>query len=143
VLLRDDPGLNAAIEAAAAELCPGAEDALLVLLGDVAGACSEELSRLLAAAPARGIALAPSSDGGTAALLRRPHDVIPAAFGPESAAAHRDLAKRAGVPCVELALPSLALDLDEPQDLGAFLARRGGGRRTRALLHELEPEAGA
>jgi 2-phospho-L-lactate guanylyltransferase len=135
-LLRDDPGLNAAVEAAAAELAPGPEDALLTVLGDVAGAQAEDLARLLAAAPARGVALAPSRDGGTAALWRRPAGAIPAAFGPGSAKRHRALAERAGVPFAEQLLPSLALDLDTPEDLEAFLSSAGGGLHTRALLAE-------
>ncbi len=139
-LLRSDPGLNAAIEAAAADLAPAADDALLTVLGDVAGARPEELSRLLAEAPPRGVALAPSRDGGTAALLRRPAAVIPAGFGPGSAKVHRGLAERAGVPFVELPLPSLALDLDEPEDLESFVAGSGAGARTRRLLERLRAE---
>lgn len=139
-LLRDDPGLNQAIEAAAAELCPGPGDATLTVLGDVAGARAADLSRLIAAAPARGVALAPSQDGGTAALLRRPAGVIAAGFGPDSAKVHRELAERAGVPFVELSLPSLSLDLDEPRDLESFLNSAGRGARTRALLERLARE---
>jgi len=45
-LLRDDPGLNPAIEAAAAEVTDGPEDGVLVVLGDVAGARSEEIAQL-------------------------------------------------------------------------------------------------
>jgi 2-phospho-L-lactate guanylyltransferase len=136
-LLRPDSGLNAAVDAAAGELAPAAGDGLLVLLGDVAGARAEDVAALVEAAPQRGIALAPSNDGGTAALLRRPADVIPAGFGPGSAKAHRRLAERAGVPCREVPLPSLALDLDEPEDLETFLASDASGARTRALLREL------
>jgi 2-phospho-L-lactate guanylyltransferase len=137
-LLRPDPGLNPAIESAGAELAPGPEDGLLVVLGDVAGARSEEIGTLLGALPGRGVALAPSNDGGTSALLRVPRDVIPAGFGPGSARVHRDLAASAGVPYVELALPSLAIDLDDREDLQAFLAGAGGGARTRALLRDLQ-----
>jgi 2-phospho-L-lactate guanylyltransferase len=136
-LQRNDPGLNPAIEAACATLAPGPEDAALTVLGDVAGARPGDISQLLAAAPLRGGALAPSRDGGTAALLRRPANVFPAGFGPGSAKVHRQLAERAGVDFVELPLPSLALDLDEPDDLAAFLATRGGGSRTRSLLGQL------
>ena len=139
-LLREDPGLNEAIEAAAADLAPGDDDAVLTVLGDVAGALPGDLSRLLAAAPARGVALAPSRDGGTAALLRRPAHVIAAGFGPGSAKVHRELAERAGVPLVELPLPSLGLDLDEPEDLESFMAGGSGGTRTRRLLRRLAPE---
>jgi 2-phospho-L-lactate guanylyltransferase len=137
-LLRPDPGLNPAVEAAAAELAPGPEDGVLVVLGDVAGVRGEDVAALLEAAPSRGVALAPSNDGGTAALLRVPRDVIPAGFGPGSAKVHRSLAERAGVVFREVPLPSLAIDLDEPEDLETFLCGDGSGPRTRALLRELE-----
>ncbi|MHC4408733.1 MAG: 2-phospho-L-lactate guanylyltransferase [Planctomycetota bacterium] len=133
-------GLNPAIEAACAQLAPATDDAALVVLGDVAGAQAEDVEALLEAGPRRGIALAPSSDGGTSALFRAPRDVIPAAFGPDSARAHRDLAVNAGVPFEELALPSLAIDIDERQDLEKFASSARAGSRTRALLRELLPE---
>jgi 2-phospho-L-lactate guanylyltransferase len=130
------PGLNPSLEEGARRLA-GEDDTLLVVLGDVAGARAEDLTALLEATPARGIALAPSSDGGTAALVRRPAGVIAPGFGPDSARRHEEMAGRAGVPCVCLPLPSLALDLDEPEDLERFLETEGGGRHTRALLKEL------
>ena len=139
-LLRPDPGLNPSLDAAAAILGSEGTRELLVMLGDVAGALPEEVSALFAAARdqgGRGVVLAPARDGGTSALLRSPHDAIPNSFGPESAEAHRELAARAGVPFRELALPSLAVDLDCRDDLLAFLARPRGGPRTRAFLHGL------
>lgn len=135
-LLREDPGLNAAVDAAAAELT-GPGDAALTLLGDVAGARPEDLSRLVAAAPERGVALAPSRDGGTAALVRVPPRVVAGGFGPASARRHRELAEAAGVACVELALPSLAIDVDAAADLDDLLASDAAAPRTRALLREL------
>jgi len=135
VLLRDVPGLNASIDDAAATLAPGPDDATLVVLGDVAGARGDELAKLIGACPPRGVALAPSSDGGTSALVRRPADVIASGFGPNSAAVHERLAARAGVPFRELELPSLAIDIDEREDLVRFAAG-GSGRRTLALLSE-------
>ena len=136
----DVPGLNPSLEAGARKLA-GAGDTLLVVLGDVAGARAEDLATLLDAAPAGGAALAPSSDGGTAALVRRPWDVFPPSFGPESARRHQERAERARVPCIVTPLPSLALDLDEPPDLERFLETEGGGRHTRALLLELRQAA--
>jgi 2-phospho-L-lactate guanylyltransferase len=139
-LVEPDEGLNPSLDAAARRL--GA-DALLVVLGDVAGARAEDLAALVGALDAlggRGVVLAPSSDGGSAALLRAPHDIIPSAFGPDSAARHRAAARAAGVPFRELKLPSLAVDLDCPEDVAAFLAGASasrGGRRTRALLERL------
>ena len=136
-LLEPEDGLNPSLEAAARRL---RADALLVVLGDVAGARAEDLGALVSALEelgGRGAVLAPSSDGGTAALLRAPDDAIPNAFGPDSAARHRAAAADAGVPFRELELPSLAVDLDSPEDVAAFLAAPGAGRRTRALLERL------
>jgi len=133
VLLRADPGLNPAIEAASAAVA-GPGDAVLVVLGDVAAADPAEVAQLVAAAPARGVALAPSRDGGTSALVRRPHGVIPACFGRDSAKRHREAAATAGVAYIELALPSLAIDVDRAEDARAILAVPSLGARTRALL---------
>lgn len=131
-LLRDDPGLNPAIEAGCAELDAGR--GVLVVLGDVAAADPREIARLLDAAPTPGIALAPSNDGGTSALLRAPSQLIPARFGPDSAKRHRDAAAEAGASLRELALPSLAIDVDFGEDARAILDCPSLGVRTRTLL---------
>jgi len=137
VLLRPEPGLNAALEDGRERLCADDGD-LLFVLGDVAGALASDFAHLLetAASEAPGVWLAPSADGGTSALLQRPAGLIPCCFGPDSAKRHGEAAAAAGVPIVELALPSLVIDLDQPEDLDAFLETEGGGVRTRALLLE-------
>jgi 2-phospho-L-lactate/phosphoenolpyruvate guanylyltransferase len=134
-VLHTAPGLNPAIEAAAAKVS-GRIDPVLVMLGDVAAADPAEVAQLIAAAPERGVALAPSRDGGTSALVRRPHGVIPACFGRDSAKRHREAAAAAGVPFVELALPSLAIDVDRADDARAILAQPTLGERTRSLLEK-------
>jgi 2-phospho-L-lactate guanylyltransferase len=139
-LLRPDPGLNEAIERAAAELAAEGATALLVVLGDVAGATARDVEALVAALSelgGRGVVIAPSRDGGTSALLRAPHDVIAAAFGPQSADAHRRLAERARVPLRVLALPSLALDVDSADDLRALLRAAEGGAHVRRAARAL------
>ena len=138
--VRPDPGLNAALDAAAEELAGEGAHAVLIVLGDVAGVTSGDISELLRALDAfggRGVVLAPSRDGGTSALLRAPHDAIPSCFGPASAAAHRERALRAGIPYRELALPSLAVDLDRAEDVEDLLRGPQGAARTRRALHEL------
>ena len=50
----------------------------------------------------------------------RPADAIGPAFGPDSCARHLDRAQRAGHDAAAEALPSLALDLDTPDDLAAL-----------------------
>jgi 2-phospho-L-lactate guanylyltransferase (CobY/MobA/RfbA family) len=139
-LVRTDPGLNPSLDAAGAELAERGASGLLVVLGDVAGALAADLGALFDALDGlggRGVVLAPSRDGGTSALLRAPHAVIPNHFGKDSAAAHRDLARSGGVPCSELPLPSLAIDLDRVEDVEALLRVERGADRTRALLREL------
>jgi 2-phospho-L-lactate guanylyltransferase len=139
-LLRDDPGLNASIEAAAAELAPGEGDGVLVVLGDVAAAAPDEVSQLVRSLAPPGVALAGSRDGGTSALLRIPRDVIPARFGADSAKRHREEAERAGVHYRELSLPSLAIDVDVAADARAILDCDTLGRRTRHALVRLEAQ---
>ena len=141
IILRAEPGLNDALEDGRQKLCDSngdpAEDAILFVLGDVAGALPEDFERLLEAGEAAsgpGVWLAPSADGGTSALLERPPGLIPCCFGRDSAKRHREAAAAAGVAYHEVELASLAIDLDQPEDLEAFMATRGGGSRTRALL---------
>ena len=133
-LLRDAPGLNPSIEQASAEIASEPGAGVLVVLGDVAALAAEEVERLLEAGAAGGVALAPSRDGGTSALLRIPRDVIPARFGESSAKRHREEAQRRGVRYVELELPSLAIDVDVAEDAAAILRCGTLGRRTRAAL---------
>jgi 2-phospho-L-lactate guanylyltransferase len=139
-LLRPDPGLNEAIDEASAALELTGDDSLLVVLGDVAGARSRDFAALYEAASELGercAVLAPSGDGGSAALLRRPYDVLPTGFGGASAKTHREAAARRQVAWRELTLPGLAIDLDRADDVMDFLASDSGGPRTRALLREL------
>jgi len=137
-LVRDEPGLNAAIDRGAAEICGEAADGVLIVLGDVAGARTDEIERLLGGVDAPGVALAPSRDGGSSAVLRLPHSVLSACFGPNSAAAHRKAAERAGVPFSEVSLPSLAIDIDREEDLREVLAGSAPAPHTRAACSSLE-----
>jgi 2-phospho-L-lactate guanylyltransferase len=137
VLVRSDSGLNPAVEAASREVAGDAGDGVLVVLGDVAGANPSDIERLVAAVDSPGVALAPSRDGGTAALLRIPRDAIAAGFGPDSAAVHRRRAERAGIRFVAVPLPSLDVDVDDAHDLERLLASSAPARHTRAVCREL------
>jgi len=149
ILMREEPGLNEALEDGRERLLrsgvganndDNAEDGFLIVLGDVAGALPEDFSKLLEAAVASegsGVWLAPSSDGGTSALLQRPATAIPCCFGRNSARRHHEAADAAGIPFHEMELASLTIDLDQPEDLDAFSKTQSGGRRTRALLEEI------
>ena len=57
---------------------------------------------------------------GTNGLFLSPADAIGPAFGPGSCERHLDRARRAGYEAQLLDIPSLALDLDTPDDLGSL-----------------------
>lgn len=64
----------------------------------------------------------PSLDGtGTNALYRSPPTLFPSMFGPHSLAKHRAHAREAGVEMLVQDMPSLALDIDTPEDLKTLL----------------------
>jgi len=133
-----DPGLNAAIDLAAAERAAEGYDALLVALGDLPLLTGADVDALVAAVERAPVVIAPSDDGGTALLFRRPPLAIPARFGPESAAAHEAAAREHGfAPLVWRELPAHArIDLDTPED-AVRLAEVARECRTRAVLREL------
>ena len=133
-----DPGLNEAIDAAAAECAASGFDSLLVVLGDLPLLTGADVDALLAAGERAPVVIAPADDGGTALLFRRPPLVIPARFGPESASAHEAAARERGiVPALMTALAESArADLDTPED-AERLAASARACRTRDVLREL------
>ena len=133
-----DPGLNPAIEAASSELAERGFEAVLAVLGDLPLLHAEDVDAVAAAGREAPLVIVPSSDGGTAMLLRRPPDCIPARFGPGSAEAHAREARARGIEASDV--PEIAettrVDLDTPEDAERLLAT-GVECRTRDLLREL------
>lgn len=131
-VVTDPPGvhsLNAAIAAAARRLAPATT--LLVVMADLPCLTGQDVDSLLAVeAP---VGLAPTTDGGTGGLLRRPVSAMATAFGPASAARHTDLAAAAGSPLQVVHCPGFARDLDTPEDL-AELEGWPVGAATRSWL---------
>jgi 2-phospho-L-lactate guanylyltransferase len=79
-----------------------------------------DIERLLAAAAdaPRAVVIGASHDGsGTNALLLRPPDLMPPAFGPPSLQRHIDAAKTTGASVTVLTGLELAHDIDTPEDL--------------------------
>jgi len=113
----------------------GAERVLLVP-GDCPAVEARELDELLAsAAPPPGLTVVPDRHGtGTNALVISPPGVLGPAFGPGSCARHQELARRAGIACRVCEVPSLALDVDTPEDLMALASAADAAPRTLALL---------
>ncbi len=100
---------------------------LCIVPGDVPrlrGADLDRLWRIHGRGRSSGrVTLVPDDGGrGTNALLLSPPDAIPLRYGPDSAPAHVAGALAAGLAVTSLAVPSLALDVDTPQDLLALQA---------------------
>lgn len=121
---------------------------VIILPADVPALTGEDLAALVEAANRDAIVIVPDRHGsGTNALALTPPDALRPAFGPDSLARHRRLARCTGRSWRILRLRSLALDIDTPGDL-AELARVLAGRpergRTARVLAEIAAtDAGA
>ena len=124
-----DPGagLNAAVTAGTQRAVAEEAAALLVLPFDVPLVTPGELTELFAIDA--DVIVSRSDDGGTTGLLRRPPGAIDARFGPASAVAHADAARRAG-----LRVRSLRL-------LATSAAPNGSVQLARELLVAPEPRS--
>ncbi len=114
-----DRGLawNEALATATAEIVTAPVAA--IISADLPLLRPDEVEELLAATPARGIAIARALDGGTNAVSMRPPGIVTTHFGePASASVHAGL----GVDHVFVDLPGLAFDVDTPADLAKMKA---------------------
>lgn len=92
-----------------------------IVAADLPMVTAEEIRTLVAATPARGVAIGRARDGGTNAISMRPPGAYPTCFGtPDSAAGHERAAWLAGGNAHTLDLPGLAFDIDTPEDLAAW-----------------------
>lgn len=108
--------------------------AMLALPGDIPLARPADIARIIAACAAPGFAIVPARDGlGSNAVLCAPADVVPLRFGGASFAPHVAAARARGLAPAVLALPRIALDIDDGDDLAAFLAVPSRSR-ARAVL---------
>jgi 2-phospho-L-lactate/phosphoenolpyruvate guanylyltransferase len=139
----DDPD-EAGQSAAAARGIDAAQvrgaDRVVLVPGDCPALDPRELSALLARSGE--VVIVPDRHGsGTNALLLTPPTVIAPSFGAGSFARHAALARAAGAHPKVAELPSLGLDVDTPDDLGALRAaleaHPEAATRTRAVLHRL------
>jgi 2-phospho-L-lactate guanylyltransferase len=90
----------------------------------------------------RAVLVVPDRHGtGTNALVLRPPGVMAPSFGEGSHARHLGNARSAGIAAETVEMPSLALDLDTPEDLTAVEealgTTRGGAAHTRGMLRQL------
>ena len=131
-----NPGETGAIEMATRLCVVRGSDSTLVLPADIPLIRASELEQILAHAPEEGSVLAPAADGrGTNAAFRRPANLFPLRFGNDSFKPHLAAAQATGKPCIVLRLPSIAVDIDNPEDLQQLIALPGE-TRTQTLLRQ-------
>ena len=122
-----EAGLSAAVSVAAAAAKALGYGRMVVLPADLAAPDPADIATLLGLdLGARGLALCPSRDHGTNALLVTPPDLIAFAYGQRSFHAHGAAGRAAGVVPVVLPLESLRWDIDSSADLQALLAATPG-----------------
>lgn len=131
---RDNPGETGAIDMAT-RLCEARGiDNTLVIPADIPLLQASDLEQIFAQAPVEGTVLAPAADGrGTNAAFRRPANLFPLRFGNDSFKPHLAAAQATGKPCIVLQLPSLAVDVDNPEDLRHLVALPGEIRTQRLV----------
>ena len=114
---------------------------MITLPGDIPAVTSAEIDAVLAAhLKAPSFTIAPAHDDlGSNAVVCSPPDAVPLRFGENSYFPHLDAARRAGIEPTIVRLPGIAMDIDHPADLAAFLGLpQSAGTRTRAFLESLK-----
>jgi 2-phospho-L-lactate guanylyltransferase len=136
-LVIDDPrneSETAAIEGATAWCEQRGYDTTIVVPGDIPLITSDELQRVLDAAPAEGAVFVSAYDRrGSNCILRRPAAIIPLRFGNDSFLPHCEAMRKIGRELVILEMPGIGLDIDNPHELELLLQRDGSTNAQRLL----------
>jgi 2-phospho-L-lactate/phosphoenolpyruvate guanylyltransferase len=121
-LIADSGELNDALAAAVQWALVAGARSLLIVPADLPFISAAEIRAFVDDDPALyGIAIAPTEDGGTGALLLTPPNIIPPAFGPGSYERHLALARLFGVRAERVLSDALSFDLDTPEDLRRYV----------------------
>jgi 2-phospho-L-lactate guanylyltransferase len=133
-----ETGHNAAAALGIADAMDQGAERVLLVPGDCPALDPKEVGVLLARpVPGPSVLIVPDRHGtGTNALLITPPDAITPSFGPGSCQRHLELAQVFGVHAEIVNVPSLALDIDTPEDLDA-LAPAPRAAATHHLLNQL------
>jgi 2-phospho-L-lactate guanylyltransferase len=125
---------TAAIEMATAWCEQRGYDTTIVVPGDIPLITSDELRRVLDAAPAEGAVFVPAYDRrGSNCILRRPASIISLRFGNDSFLPHCEAMQKTGGELVILEMPGIGLDIDNPHELNLLLQRDGSTNAQRLL----------
>jgi len=138
-----DLGLNEALKLAIRHTISKGVDSVLILPADLPLLKNVDVENLIAMASApKDVVIAPSKAKGTNALFLRPPDLINLRFGGESFPLHVKEASQSGVRPRIYRSPTVALDIDEPEDL-LKVETLGLGTRTHEFLRSLAKKESA
>jgi 2-phospho-L-lactate/phosphoenolpyruvate guanylyltransferase len=143
VLDDHDDGHNAAAMAGIRYAIEAGAGRALLVPGDCPLLDPTELGALLtrSAAPESALIIPDRHGTGTNALLLTPPDALAPSFGPGSCQRHAGNAEAEGMAHEVVEVPSLALDIDTPEDLHelqeTFAVKRGNAAHTRGMLMQL------
>ena len=124
-----EPGLNEALHAATSYIQAHDGQGILILPADLPLLQAEDIRAILAcgSVPPVMVISPDRHKQGTNALMINPAGMIPYTFGENSFQKHCALAVDAGISVKVCELPSVALDLDLPEDLFIFQQMGIGG----------------
>ncbi len=96
---------------------------MMTVPADIPAATSAEFDRVVAAhLAAPSFTISPAHDDlGSNAVICSPPDSVPLRFGDNSYFPHLDAARRSGIEPTVIRQPGIAMDIDHPVDLAAFL----------------------
>ena len=127
VLWEAEPrGQSAAVARGGRECQRRGIPSMLTMPGDIPLLTAADVEALASAAQsAEPVVLAPNrEDTGTNALVLTPPDCLPVAFGDDSFRRHLRLCAERGLAVEVRRMPRVALDIDTPEDLAVFVAKR-------------------
>ena len=128
-LVQQSRGLNPALEEGRRRALDLGASTLLVFPADLPLLDAEDVRAVLEAAEGHSVVISPDgAHSGTNALLMRPPDALPFAFGPDSFEAHLQAARGRGLDVKVCERSHLAFDLDTAGDLARF-KKSGAARR--------------
>jgi 2-phospho-L-lactate guanylyltransferase len=143
LLDEDDRGHNDAATRGIGRALAEAVERVLLVPGDCPALDPGEVDRLLERRlDAPSVFIVPDRHGtGTNALVLTPPDAMTPSFGPGSRERHEADARSAGARYEVVAVPTLELDVDTPEDLECLKAKldetHGGAAHTRGMLRRL------
>jgi 2-phospho-L-lactate/phosphoenolpyruvate guanylyltransferase len=132
-------GHTGSVTAAIRVLAREGRGGMMAMPGDIPAATAAEIEAVLAAhRAAPSFTISPAHDDlGSNAVICSPPDAVPLRFGDNSFFPHLDAARGCGIEPMVVRQPGIAMDIDHPVDLAAFLRLpESAGTRTRAFLEE-------